>query len=151
MKIKKLLPLFGSGLVLALLRLILNIGFNGAPLESGGCVCVSFDKWNMLTADRLVLCVGNKQYESADTALIRSVAWESAAGTHNEYCCSHLDDGWIEIYKGDHLIRRMRWIRNHGSLAYEADPGHWVLFGDEAHAFLSEDVCAKLEAIIREN
>lgn len=136
-------------LVLVLLILFLNVGINGSPWDAGGCVSISFDKWDMMTADKVVIWVGEEQYTTTDASFIRALAYDSLAGTFSEYCCSHLDyDMWVEIYKGDRLVRRMRWIENHDSLAYEADPTHWVLFGEEGHAFLSRDVWERLHGII---
>lgn len=138
-------------LALLLLALILipNVSIASGLKDAGGCVSVSFDKWDMMNADKLVIKIGAAEYTTTDTDFIRQFAQETVAGTHTDYCCANTEyDKWIEIYKGDRLVRRMRWIQNHDAIAYEADAGHWVLFGDEGHSFLSNDVRRKLYEMI---
>ena len=115
---------------------------------AGGAVCVSFDKWDMMRADKIILQYRGETYVVTDLEFVRAFCSETFAGTYSEYCCSNLDDGWVEIYRGDRLLRRMRYIANHGAFAYEADMAHWVLFGKEGHAFLSGDLDQKLQEII---
>ena len=134
--------------LIALIALLLCVGISGKPLDAGGAVCISFDKWDMLRADKLVLCFNGQIYTVTDPAFIRAFSKETLAGTSHEYCCSNLNDGWVEIYRGDRLIRRMRYIATHDAFAYDADYTHWVLFGKEGHAFLSGDLRQKLQAII---
>ena len=58
---------------------------------------------------------------------------------------------WIELYRGDRLIRRMRWEDNHGGIVvYEADWLHWVFPGDsgEGLVYPSEELLAQLNALI---
>ena len=115
---------------------------------AGGGVCVSFDKWNLMRSDKIVLEVSGEVYTITDEDLIRSISKESVAGTYSDYCCAHSPDGWMEIYRGDCLLRRMDYVSNHGALAYDADITHWVFFGEKGHAFLSNETRQKLETII---
>ena len=131
-----------------LIALFLCVGISGKPLDAGGAVCVSFDKWDMLRADKLIIGFGGQSYTVTDPEFIRAFSKETLAGTFHEYCCSNLNEGWVEIYRGDRLVRRMRYIANHEAFAYEADLTHWVLFGKEGHAFLSRDMWEKLHEII---
>ena len=111
-------------------------------------MCISFDKWDMLRADRIVFCHQGETYTITDPSFVQTFSQETLSGTYSEYCCSRLDDGWVEIYRGDRLLRRMRYIENHDAFAYEADAAHWVLFGEEGHAFLSRNTAKKLHELI---
>lgn len=135
-------------LCLILLTLLLNVSISGKPLDAGGAVCISFDKWDMLRADKLIIGFRGKTYTVTDPEFVQTFSKETLAGTFHEYCCSDLNDGWVEIYRGDRLLRRMRFIGNHDAFAYEADLTHWVLFGKEGHAFLSNNLRQKLLEII---
>ncbi len=126
----------------------LCVSISGEPWMAGGAVCISFDKWDMLRADKIVIGFGGETYTVTDPGFIQAFSKETLAGTFHEYCCSNLNEGWVEIYRGDRLVRRMRYIANHDAFAYEADLAHWVLFGKEGHAFLSSDLRQKLQEII---
>lgn len=128
--------------------LYLNVGI-AMSTDCGGCLTISFDKFDMMTADRLVVFDGEREVTITDVDFVRSLTAETVAGTSKEYCCANLDEGaWVEVYKGDRLVRHMRYIENHHALAYKADLFHWVLFGKEGHAFLSRDIWQKLESFI---
>ena len=133
--------------LLLLIALVLCVDISGKPLEAGGAVCISFDRWDMLRADRIIINLHGEIYTITDHEFVQAFSKETLAGTYSEYCCSELNDGWVEIYRGDRLLRRMRYIANHDAFAYEADIAHWVLFGKEGHAFLSRDMCNKLQEI----
>ena len=115
---------------------------------AGGAVCISFDKWDMVRADKVVISFCGETYTITEPEFVREFSRETLSGTYSEYCCSHFDDGWVEIYRGDRLLRRMRYIANHDAFAYEADFAHLVLFGEEGHAFLSVGMRDKLREII---
>lgn len=134
--------------LILLAALFLNVSISGEPGMAGGAVCISFDKWDMLRSDKIVIGYRGETYTVTDPVFVRSFARETLTGTYSEYCCSNLNDGWVEIYRGDRLLRRMRYIANHEALAYEADAAHWVLFGEEGHAFLSKSVWEALHEII---
>lgn len=134
--------------LILMIILPLNVGISGEPLDAGGAICISFDKWDMLRADKLIIGFDGETYTVTDPGFIRVFSKETLAGTLTEYCCSNLNEGWVEIYRGDRLVRRMRYIANHEAFAYEADITHWVLFGKEGHAFLSRDTWEKLQEII---
>ena len=137
---------------LTLILLIVSflcISISGEPLMAGGAVCISLDKWDMLRADKIIIGFQGETYTVTDSEFIRAFSQETLAGTRYEYCCSNENDGWVEIYRGERLLRRMRYIANHEAFAYEADSTHWVLFGKEGHAFLSKDLWEKLHETIR--
>ncbi|MBE6924363.1 MAG: hypothetical protein E7466_03890 [Ruminococcaceae bacterium] len=150
-KKKKISIIVGSLFVLLIISLFLNVSVAGEPGDAGGCISISFDKWDMQRADKVIIYYGGEQYTVTDTEFIQALTRQTLAGTSSEYCCSHFEDGWVEIYRGDRLIRRMRYVEAHGALAYEADIGHWVLNGEESHAFLSRDVENQLRQIIGKN
>lgn len=134
--------------LILLITLSLNVSISGEPWMAGGAVCISFDKWDMLRADKIIIGYRGETYTVADPEFVQAFSQETLAGTYSGYCCSNLDDGWVEIYRGNRLLRRMRYIANHDAFAYEADVAHWVLFGEEGHAFLSRDMWEKLHEII---
>lgn len=134
--------------VILLITSSLFVSISGEPGMAGGAVCISFDKWDMLRADKIIIGYREEIYTVTDPEFIRAFSKETLAGTYHEYCCSNLDDGWAEIYRGDQLLRRMRYIANHDAFAYEADSTRLVLFGEEGHAFLSKDMGEKLHEII---
>jgi len=134
--------------LILVIALFLCVGISGEPLDAGGATCISFDKWDMLRADKIIISFRGETYMVTDPEFIRAFSKETLAGTFHEYCCSNLDDGWVEIYRGDRLVRHMRYIANHEAFAYEADLTHWVLFGKEGHAFLSSDLGQKLQKIL---
>ena len=145
---KKWIIICTSFCLILLTALCLCADISGAPLEAGGAVCISFDRWDMLRADKVVIRFHEETHTITDTEFVRAFSKETLSGTHSEYCCSNLDDGWVEIYRGDRLLRHMRFISNHDAFAYEADITHWVLFGKEGHAFLSVDLRQRLLEII---
>lgn len=134
--------------LILLIALSLNVSISGEPWMAGGSVCISFDKWDMLRANKIIIGYRGETYTVTDPEFVQAFSQETLAGTYSDYCCSNLDDGWVEIYRGDRLLRRMRYIANHEAFAYEADVTHWVLFGNEGHAFLSRDMWEKLHKII---
>lgn len=134
--------------LLLLIALPFSVGISGEPRMAGGAVCISFDKWGMLRADKIVIGYRGKTYTVTDPEFVRAFSQETLAGTYSDFCCSNQNDGWVEIYRGDRLLRRMRYIANHDAFAYKADAAHWVLFGKEGHAFLSGDLYNKLHEII---
>lgn len=130
--------------------LFLNMGID-MDTDAGGCLTISFDKFSMLTADRLVVFDGEREVTITDADFVRRFTGETVAGTSKAYCCMHLDGGaWVEVYKGDRLVRHMRYIENHDALAYDADLFHWVLFGKEGHAFLSRETSEQLGSFLEE-
>lgn len=147
-KKKKIMIALVSLCLILLITLSLNMSISGEPWMAGGSVCISFDKWDMLRADKIIIGYRGETYTVTDPAFVQAFSQETLAGTYSDYCCSNLDDGWVEIYRGNRLLRRMRYIANHGAFAYEADVAHWVLFGEEGHAFLSKDMWEKLHEII---
>ena len=139
---------FISLTLILLIVSLLCVSISGEPLMAGGAVCISFDKWDMLRADKIIIGFQEETYTVTDSEFIRAFSQETLAGTFHEYCCSNLNEGWVEIYRGERLLRRMRYIANHEAFAYEADITHWVLWGKEGHAFLSKDMWEKLHEII---
>ncbi|MBR2890259.1 MAG: hypothetical protein IKC09_08310 [Oscillospiraceae bacterium] len=147
-KKKKLLIALAVVCLIFLILLSLNVSISGEPWMAGGAVCISFDKWDMLRSDKIVIGYRGKTYTVTEPGFVQAFSKDTLSGTYSGYCCSNQDDGWVEIYRGDRLLRRMRYIANHEAFAYEADAAHWVLFGEEGHVFLSTDVWKKLHEII---
>lgn len=134
--------------MLVLIVLPFHVSISGEPRMAGGAVCISFDKWDMLRADKIIMGYRGETHTVTDPEFVRAFAEETLSGTYSDYCCANQTDGWVEIYRGDRLLRRMRFIANHDAFAYEADVAHWVLFGKEGHAFVSVDLRKELSEII---
>lgn len=120
------------------------------PSDNGGCFSVAFDKAAMRSADRAVICVNEERYEISDPALVREIADQTLAATNTDLRHPNTER-WIELYRGDRLIRRMRWEDNHGGIVvYEADWLHWVFPSDsgEGLVYPSEELLAQLNALI---
>ena len=148
---KKRIWILVSGLCIGVL-LLLNVGIAGGWETDHSALCICFDKWDMMTADKVVVWDGATQYTVTDPDFVRQLTRETTVAAYNEqYCCAGETGGWIEIYKGDRLIRRMRWVQNHDMVAYEADLLHWVLFGKEGHAALSNELIEKLNELTGKN
>ena len=144
-----ILGVMGLCVIFLIILACLTVGVAGKPGEAGGCIAISFDKWDMQRADKVIMYYNGQEYVITDVEFVRTLTAETMAGTFQDYCCANLDDGYMEIYRGERLIRTMRYIQNHDAFAYEADAGHWVLFGEEGHAFLSRETAKQLEARIK--
>ena len=148
-KRRMILGLMGLCVVFLLILACFTVSIAGKPGDAGGCIAISFDKWDMQRADRAIVYFRGEMYVITDVEFVRTLAAETTAGTFHDYCCANLDDGYMEIYRGERLLRRMRYIQNHDAFAYEADVGHWVLFGKEGHAFLNRETAKELEEILK--
>ena len=130
-----------SGILLTLTLLLVIFSAVGCSPDMGlhgACVSISFDKQDMLAADRLVLKLPSGEYTVTDRNLVQTLAREVLTATSTEdYCCGNLNEGSFSFYRGDQLIRQMRFIQNHRTLVYGADSAHWVLFGKEGHCEFS--------------
>ena len=126
----------------------LNVSIDHDITMAGGCVSISFDKWNMRRADKMVVTCKGQQYVSEDIAFVQSFAEATLSGTYTEYCCSNENYATVEIYRGDRLLRRYRYVENHDAFAYEGDWTHWVLFGKEAHAFVNGETIDQFRQLL---
>ena len=128
--------------------LFLNVGIAGGWKTDHSAICISFDKWAMMTADKVLIWNDGTLYTITDPDFVRQITRETTVAEYNEqYCCASETGGLIEIYKGDRLIRRMRWATGHSMVAYDADLLHWVFFGKEGHASLSRELIEKLNEL----
>ena len=106
--------------------LITNVAVCVNPFDGGGCFSVALDKFQMLTADRVVIRVEERSYETTDPELIRLITSETRVATNTDLSYPKTDR-WIDIYRGDVLIRSMRWADNLNQIVvYHADNTHWV-------------------------
>ena len=140
----------GIGLIFAaaIVLLSLNVSIAQDIAMAGGCISVSFDKWDMRRADKMVVTCKGAQYVSEDTEFVRDFAEGTLAGTMTDYCCAKENYATVEIYRGDRLLRRYRYVENHDAFAYEADGTHWVLFGEESHAFVSGETIRQFRRML---
>ena len=117
--------------------------------EAGGCIAVVFDKQDVKNADRIVLRDGDTVITLAEPTLVRDLASEFVVANRSGLC-GYYRDRWMEIYRGDRLVRNIHW-NDHDDLvtAYEADAGHWVLFGgDKGQIQLSDEIVDTINALI---
>ena len=124
-------------IAIVLLILLLNVDIAGRPEMAGGCVCVSFDRWDMLQADKIVIEFRGQTHTVTDRNFILGFTQATMAGTYSDYCCANLQEGRIDIYRGDTLLRSMRYVENHDAVVYDEDASRWVLGGEEGHVFLT--------------
>ena len=137
-------------LILALAggALVAHVSVGQDIAMAGGCVSINFDKWAMRRADKLVVICNGQQYVSEDVDFVRAFAEATLSGTMTDYCCANENYAAVEIYRGDRLLRRYRYVENHDAFAYEGDGIHWVLFGKEAHAFVTGEVIDQFRLLV---
>jgi hypothetical protein len=121
-------------LVIAILIVypLLNVGFHFNLFDSGGCIAIVYDKAAMRAADKVVLCVGEDRYDITDAALVSWITEEAMAATHTHLRFHEHTDRWIEIYRGETLVRRMRWAEcadPTGVFVYQEDEKHPIIHG----------------------
>ena len=117
--------------------------------EAGGCVAVVFDKWQMRHADRIVLRDGDTVITLTDPTLVRDLVSEFVVANRSGLC-GYYRDRWMEIYRGDKLVRNVHW-NDHDDLvtAYEADATHWVFFGTKnGQIQLSADMVETINTLL---
>ncbi len=144
-------------LVLAALAVyrMFNIGIRCNPFDSGGCIAIVYDKAAMRAADKVVLCVGEDRYEITNLFWVHWITEETMVATHTCLRYSPTTDRWIEIYRGDTLVRRMQWatcVDETGVFVYQEDSTHQIYSGytgpEEGMIFTSKILAEKLNAII---
>ncbi len=144
-------------LVLAALAVyrVFNIGIRCTLFDSGGCIAIVYDKAAMRAADKVVLCVGEDRYDITNVFLVHWITEETMVATHTGLrYYSHIDR-WIEIYRGETLVRRMQWadcLYETGVFVYQEDSTHPIYSGnvdpEDGMIFPSKLLVEKLNAII---
>lgn len=119
-----------SVILLAVIILWSSIGIGCNLNDDDGCFSITFDKFFMNTANRIVLRVGDKSYESTDTELVRKVTSETLLATNTHLCPGVGTHGWIDIYWGPIRVRSMCWT-SEGIVVYEAGVLHWIFTGED--------------------
>jgi len=122
------------------------------PFDNGGCFSVTFDKFPMLIADRVVIRVGDKKFEITDNEMVCEVTSATICATNTDLRYPKTNR-WIDIYCGNILIRSMRWEDNHnGIIVYHADIFHWVFpsINGDGLVYPSIDLIEKLEEVIND-
>ena len=150
-KIKKMIP--GVMVLIILILLFLNVGI-GSCMTGGDCETIVFDKWSMLTADKVIIRVGEESHTVTDQEFIQQITKETLVATAADICiASQNDERWIEVYKGEKLVRKMHWRDAHHNVrVYNADGSHWIFPGstDYGVIYLSEDMLKQLGEITGE-
>ena len=139
--------------VLILLISIVSVRFSFDKKAGMGLSVAFFEKWKMLSVDRIVIETdAGKQIEITDSAIINKILDETTIATHGTSKHGHYER-WIYLYNGDNLVRTMKWSTCGDMVElYDADAFHW-LFPTEGTAevglvYLTEDLVDTLEALI---
>ncbi len=135
---------------LLLVLLIANAAISINPFDNGGCISVALDRSLLAKADRVIIRIGENQYETIDPDVIRQIVSETKVATNTDLRYPKTDR-WIDVYCGSSLIRSMRWADNHDTIVvYNADTLHWVFPSMEGHGIIhpSEELIEILNAII---
>ena len=120
--------------------------------EAGGCTAVVFDKHKVRQADRIVLREGEKVVTITDPETVRQLASSFVVANRNALCGYYMDR-WMEIYRGDTLVRRIHW-NDHDELVtvYTPDATHWVFLprNDVGQIYLSEETVQTILSLLSE-
>lgn len=134
---------------------LFNIAIHCNLFDSGGCIALVYDKAAMRAADKVVLCVGENRYDITDVFLVHWITEETMVATHTALRYVSSTDRWIEIYRGETLVRRMQWadcVDETGVFVYQEDSAHPIYSGyvgpEEGMIFPSKRLAEKLNAII---
>lgn len=133
-----------------------NIAIRCTLFDSGGCIAIVYDKAAMRAADKVVLCVGEDRYEIANAFWVHWITEETMVATHTRLRYSPTTDRWIEIYRGETLVRRIQWatcVDETGVFVYKEDSTHPIYSVDptgpeDGMIFPSKLLVEKLNAII---
>ena len=129
------------------------VGVHIGIFDSGGgsCISVAFDKMSVLTADKIVYRVGEKEITITDPETVRYIADHFVVANKGGLCPS-LDNKWMYIYNSDRLVRSMRWRCCEEIVdIYEEDALHW-LFPPECsvgQVELSKDFLVYLDSLLK--
>lgn len=124
--------------------------------DAGSCLSLAFDKHKVRGVDRVVLRVGDTTVEVTDRELIRQLKEELMVAGRTDLRVPHARDGkYILFYRGDELVRQMRWEYGpdaHWVEVYTEDAAHWVLFSysDEGLVCLSDETAEALDGWIHD-
>lgn len=136
--------------ILLLFLLIANVAVSFNPFDNGGCISVALDKPLMMKADRIIIRVGERQYEITDHDIIRKIIAETKVATNTDLRYPSTDR-WIDVYCGNILVRSMMWEDNHNQIiVYNNDRLHWIFPSDDGEGIVhpSSELIAVLEEII---
>ena len=135
--------------ILVVVFLVFNVGVHFNLKNGQDCLSIVFDKLPMLLANRAVLVCGTNRYDISDTDLVGDIVQETMIATRSglRYMTQ---DRWIEIYCGPILIRRIEWVGGLDEMfiVYQPDLIHWVIPMAEGMVFPSEELLARLNALM---
>ena len=139
-----------AGVLLLVALLVLNVGVHFNPTDNSDCISVVFDKLPMLLANRAVLVKGNERYDISDADLVDDIVQETMVATHSGLRHTKRER-WIEIYWGDILVRKIQWVGGLDEMfiVYQPDLIHWVIPMAEGIVFPSDELIARLNALMK--
>ena len=157
MKRKKLLIVITTAVVVLLGVVLASpfvaIGYGGFD-NAGSALSIAFDKHKVKAVDRVVLRIGEKSIEITDQELINQLKDELVVAKRTDLKVYYPHYGkYIVFYKGDNLVRCMRWGGEDKSAwveVYKEDASHIVMFsiGNEGLVCLSEETENALNRLV---
>ena len=158
MKQKKLnsdfIILICIGLLIAFFALFSEVRSTLHTKEYGRCINVAvFGKWELKNVDRVVVSRHGAQTTITDQTLIDQIVSETTVATHGNI--HDANDGKIELYCGDKLLRSMGWSTCCDLVqVYKADLTHWVIahpeINDAGFVQLSADLVEEINYLLSE-
>lgn len=124
--------------------------------DAGACLAISpFGRLELLGVDKAVVAVDGEAVTVTDPELLGRIVDETKVATHANVCdgCC-MKERSIQLYRGDRLVRSMKWIDGHDSIrVYEADLTHWIFqevgagFRQTGYVELSDELIRELEGL----
>ncbi len=130
-----------------------NVAIGIHPFDNGGCISLALDKSLLMKADKVIIRVGEEEYETTDSNVIHKITSETKVATNTDLRYPNTDR-WIDVYCGNLLVRSMRWADNHDTIVvYSSDRLHWVFPSMEGDGIVypSEELVEMLNEIIGNN
>lgn len=123
--------------------------------DYGACLAISpFGRLELLGVDKAVVTVDGETVTVTDGELLSRIVDETKVATHANVCDDSMSVRTIKLYRGDRLVRSMKWSDCAGMLrVYEADLTHWILqelgagYHQTGYVELSDELIRELEAL----
>ena len=123
--------------------------------DVGKCLAISpFGKLELLGVDKAVVTVDGEAVTVTDPALLERIVDATKVATHANVCDDSMKDRTIELYRGDRLVRSMKWSDCAGMLrVYEADLTHWIFqevgagYRQTGYVELSDELIRELDGL----
>lgn len=115
------------------------------------CLAISpFGKLEIMGIDKAVITVDGETVTVTDTELLNRIVDETKVATEAVSCDHGLKDRTIDLYRGDKLVRSMKWYDCQDLVrVYDADLTHWIFSPatEAGYVELSKELVKDLEAL----